>query len=91
LSKYKCSTETEKVFAIIADGNYNELNFVLNNIIKPLLIDFEGKDLNIENIKDFIRNKINEKELFGNIIKKNNLFDNIYNVFELFYHLKEKI
>jgi len=94
LSKYKCSTETEKVFSIITDGNYNELNFVLNDIVKPLLKDFEGKDLNIEYIenikyiKDFIRNKINEKELFGNIINKDSLFDNICNVFELFYHLK---
>jgi len=94
LNKYNCSRETEKVFAIITDGNYNELNFVLNDIVKPLLKDFEGKDLNnenneyIENIKDFIRNKINEKELFGNIINKESLFDNICNVFELFYHLK---
>jgi len=94
LSKYKCSKGTEKVFAIITDGNYNELNFVLNDIVKPLLKDFEGKDLNneyienIKNIKDFIRNKINKKELFGNIINKDSLFDNICNVFELFYHLK---
>jgi len=92
LSKYKCSKETEKVFSIITDGNYNELNFVLNKIVIPQLNYLEGKELeekDIEDIKDFIRNKINDKkELFDNSINKENFIDNIYNIFEVFYHLK---
>ena len=92
LNKYKCSKETEKIFTIITDGNYHELNFILNDIVIPKLNSLEGKELKdkvIEKIKEDIRNKINEKkELFGNIINKDSLFDNIYNVFEIFYQLK---
>jgi hypothetical protein len=92
LNKYKCSKETEKVLAIITDGNYNELNFILNDIVIPQLKSLEKKVLEdkvIVNIKEVIRNKINEKkELFGNIINKDSLLDNIYNVFEIFYQLE---
>ena len=92
LSKYKCSKETEKVFSIITDGNYDELNFVLNKIVIPQLNYLEGKELkdnDIKKIKENIRNIINDKkELFGNIINKDSLFDNIYYVFEILYHLK---
>lgn len=65
LSKYKCSKETEKVFSIITDGNYDELNFVLNKIVIPQLNYLEGKELkdnDIKKIKENIRNIINDKK-----------------------------
>ena len=33
LIPYKSSDSTEKIFSIITDGNYEELNFVINEIV----------------------------------------------------------
>ena len=69
LSKYKCSKETEKVFSIITDGKYEELNFVLNNIIIPQLNDLGEKELedDIENIKE-INKILNAERLIKKIL-----------------------
>jgi hypothetical protein len=84
LIPYKSSDSTEKIFSIITDGNYEELNFVINEIVIPNL----NNSLDTK-IKNAIKNKINEKpKLFDNIENKDSLIDNIYYVFEIFYHLQ---
>jgi len=48
-NEYKCSKNTEKIFGLITDGNYDKLNFVINNIILPLLDSINNEDKNISN------------------------------------------
>ena len=86
LIPYKSSDSTEKIFSIITDGNYEELNFVISEIVIP---NFLNPNLNELDIKNNIKNKLNEKpKLFDNIENKDSLIDNIYYVLEIFYHLK---
>ena len=144
-NEYKCSKNTEKIFGLITDGNYDKLHFVINNIILPLFnstnnesnnISNKNEDNNVENnekkikddikdndknkikddikennkenikdnekkndnnndnikitkIKNEIKKKIIESNLFDDVINQNGLIYNIYYIFEIFYCLKK--
>jgi len=85
LIPYHTSESTEKIFSIITDGNYEELQFVINKIVIPKL----NGELNYTQIKEDIEMELkNNSKLFINVDNKNSLVDNIYYVFEIFYQLK---
>ena len=86
--EYKCAADTKKKFCLITDGNFDELNFILNDVIKQLLEKYSAqKDLS--KIKEFIKQKLDSKKnLFVDIINKESLIDNIYYVFQLIYNLR---
>ena len=85
LMPYKTSESTEKIFSIITDGNYEELKFVINEIVIPKL----NEEPDYEEIKKKIEITLNEKpNLFEEVENKDSLIDNIYYVLEIFYHLK---
>lgn len=85
LIPYKTSESTEKIFLIITDGNYEELKFVINEIVIPKL----NKEPDYEEIKKKIEIILNENPyLFEEVENKDSLIDNIYYVLEIFYHLK---
>ena len=88
LIPYKATVSTEKIFSIITDGNYEELKFVINEIVIPKL-NTESK-LNYTEIKKDIEIKLSEKNssLFEKVENKDSLIDNIYYVLEMFYYLK---
>ena len=88
LIPYKTSESTEKIFSIITDGNYEELKFVINEIVIPKLNT--GVELNYTEIKKDIEIKLSEKNssLFEKVENKDSLIDNIYYVLEMFYYLK---
>ena len=73
---------------MITDGNFDELNFILNDVIKQLLEKYSAqKDLS--KIKEFIKQKLDSKKnLFVDIINKESLIDNIYYVFQLIHNLR---
>ena len=85
LIPYKALVSTEKIFSIITDGNYEELKFVINEIVIPKL----NVELNYTEIKRYIEIKLNKSSnLFKNLENKDSFIDNIYCVLEIFYHLK---
>ena len=85
LIPYKALVSTEKIFSIITDGNYEELKFVINEIVIPKL----NKEPDYEEIKKKIEIILNENPyLFEEVENKDSLIDNIYYVLEIFYHLK---
>ena len=85
LMPYKTSESTEKIFSIITDGNYEELKFVINEIVIPKL----NEEPDYEEIKKKIEIILNENpNLFEEVENKDSLIDNIYYVLEIFYHLK---
>ena len=87
LIPYHTSESTEKIFSIITDGNYEELKFVINEIVIPKL----NVELNYTEIKRYIEIKLNKSSnLFKNLENKDSFIDNIYCVLEIFYHLKIK-
>ena len=87
-NEYKCSAGTKKKFCLITDGNFDELKFVLNDIIKGLLVKYSNeKDLS--KIKAIIREKLNSQpNMFVDVINKESLIDNIYYVFQLVCKLR---
>ena len=48
-NEYKCSKNTEKIFGLITDGNYEKLKFVINDIILHLFNTINNEDKNISN------------------------------------------
>ena len=87
-NEYKCSAGTKKKFCLITDGNFDELKFVLNDIIKGLLEKYSNeKDLS--KIKAIIIEKLNSQpNMFVDVINKESLIDNIYYVFQLVCKLR---
>ena len=82
-NEYKCSKNTEKIFGLITDGNYDKLNFVINNIILPLYDSIINEEKNISNKNeddkckhdkdDNIEN--NEKKIKNDIKNKDDIKD----------------
>jgi hypothetical protein len=83
-NEYKCSKNTEKIFGLITDGNYDKLNFVINEIILPLYYSIINEEKNISNKNeddkckhdkdDNIEN--NEKKIKNDIKNKDDIKDN---------------
>ena len=66
-NEYKCSKNTEKIFGLITDGNYEKLKFVINDIILHLFNTINNEDKNISN-----KNEDNDKNKIKDVIKENN-------------------
>ena len=66
-NEYKCSKNTEKIFGLITDGNYEKLKFVINDIILHLFNTINNEDKNISN-----KNEDNDKNKIKDYIKENN-------------------
>ena len=97
-NEYKCSKNTEKIFGLITDGNYEKLKFVINDIILHLFNTINNEDKNISNknedndknkIKDVI--KENNKENFKDNNKDNNNDNNNDNIKDKIIKIKDKI
>ena len=69
-NEYKCSKNTEKIFGLITDGNYDKLNFVLNNIILPLFDSINNEEKNISNKNEDDKCKHNKNDNIENNEKK---------------------
>ena len=84
----KMSETTEKVFGLITSGDYPILKFVLNDILKVI---FEKKN-DINDIKEFIKNKIiNNPEFHKRIEEKGikSIEEKIYDIYLMFDTLKQ--
>ena len=84
----KVSSNTEKIFCIITDGDYSILKYVIEKIIKVLI----GANKTNKEIKDFIKKAINSNENMKKRINEKEIKlieENIFNNYLMFENLKK--
>ena len=94
IKDYKCSSKTQKILALITDGNFNNLKYIIEKILTPLL-DTYSKDNNISldnkaisDIKVNIQSTVVKIDNYDKIVNKESFVNDIFDNFILFYNLR---